>query len=415
MRVLWFSNSPVSADKLKKVGFMGGSWIIALETKIKQIEDIELGIVCQDRVKEIEKHDIENVKYYICPVTSGFIKRKIKWGGNYTTRDEQALIYYNSVIAEFKPDVIHVFGTENNYGLITKLTKIPVIIHIQGFLNVWNRKYFSGVPMYLYFSPKTILHFIKGVSEFNYYLFHKKIEKREKEIYSYAKNFLGRTDFDRRIVKTYAPHAKYYEGQEMIRDDFFHKTWDKKKSDILVMSTVILGAPYKGLDIVFESAELLDKNGINFQWNIIGTASDDAIVHLVTKKYKRPFSDKVIFKGGLRAPAIIELLLGTDIYVHPSYIENSPNSVCEAMLLGMPAIVASSGGCSTIIEHKKEGLLVNTGEPFDITGAILDLYENPEYARELGSNARKKALERHDPDKITEDLINTYRVIIKSD
>ncbi len=101
------------------------------------------------------------------------------------------------------------------------------------------------------------------------------------------------------------------------------------------------------------------------------------------------------------------------MYVHPSYIENSPNSVCEAMLLGMPTIVASSGGCSSIIENRKEGLLVNTGEPFDITGAILDLHENTELAKELGINARRKALRKYiDPDKIVNELIEVYKSIM---
>ena len=131
-------------------------------------------------------------------------------------------------------------------------------------------------------------------------MYHKKIERREKEIYAHAFNFLGRTDFDRRIVTTYAPHARYFEGQEMIREDFFNAVWDKQKTNSLEILMVMLGAPYKGLDIVFESAELLEKKGINFKWNIIGTAREDGIVKLVIKKYKRPFPEKVIFHGGLR-------------------------------------------------------------------------------------------------------------------
>ncbi len=55
----------------------------------------------------------------------------------------------------------------------------------------------------------------------------------------------------------------------MIREDFFNAVWDKQKTNSLEISTVMLGAPYKGLDIVFESAELLEKKGINFKWNII--------------------------------------------------------------------------------------------------------------------------------------------------
>ena len=379
---------------------------------LKQTGNIELAIVCQERVKEIEKHLIEGVRYYICPITSGFVKRKIKWGGSFKTNDPLAIEGYMKVIDEFKPDVIHIFGTENDYGLITQHTKIPVVIDIQGFLDVWNRKYFSGIPVYEFLSFKSIYMFLKGGGEFNYYLFQKKMEERERIIFAHAPYFLGRTDFDRHVVKTIAPQAKYFQGEEMIRHEFFHEQWNKKPGDTLIISSVIRPAPYKGTDMVFESAEMLDKLGINFSWNIIGTSSNDEIIRLLEKKYKRTFSKKVIFHGGLHAPQIMELLKNSDLYVHPSYIENSPNSVCEAMLLGMPAIVVSSGGCSSMLEHKQEGLLVNAGDPFDLTGTILDLKENPEFAVNLGFNARKRALKRHDPDQIVADLLKTYQIII---
>lgn len=41
----------------------------------------------------------------------------------------------------------------------------------------------------------------------------------------------------------------------------------------------------------------------------------------------------------------------------PSHIENSPNNLCEAMILGMPCIATDAGGTSTLLSNMKDGLL----------------------------------------------------------
>jgi glycosyltransferase involved in cell wall biosynthesis len=82
------------------------------------------------------------------------------------------------------------------------------------------------------------------------------------------------------------------------------------------------------------------------------------------------------------------------------------------MLLGMPIIATFAGGIPTTVENKKEGLLVQDGDPYALAGAILELKENSNYANELGNNARAKAMCRHNPDKIVNKLLNIYSSII---
>ena len=116
--------------------------------------------------------------------------------------------------------------------------------------------------------------------------------------------------------------------------------------------------------------------------------------------------------GPLQEKELVNELLEADVFIHPSHIDNSPNSVCEAMILGMPVIATFAGGIPSIVENKKEGLLVQDGDPYALAGAIRELKENRDYANQLGSNARAKALTRHNPKRIITNLMNIYSSVI---
>ena len=57
-------------------------------------------------------------------------------------------------------------------------------------------------------------------------------------------------------------------------------------------------------------------------------------------------------------------MLASDLYVSASHIENSPNSVAEAQLIGMPCIATGVGGTATYIEHNISGIIVPPGDPY---------------------------------------------------
>jgi glycosyltransferase involved in cell wall biosynthesis len=96
----------------------------------------------------------------------------------------------------------------------------------------------------------------------------------------------------------------------------------------------------------------------------------------------------------------------------PSHIENSPNNLCEAMLIGMPCISTFAGGAGSLITDKFDGILIQDGDPYAMAGAILELYNDKEKAILLGQNARETALKRHDKDTVINDIIYNYNKII---
>jgi glycosyltransferase involved in cell wall biosynthesis len=96
-----------------------------------------------------------------------------------------------------------------------------------------------------------------------------------------------------------------------------------------------------------------------------------------------------------------------------SHIENSPNNLCEAMILGMPCVATFAGGTASMLKDGAEGVLVQDGDPWVMAGAILELINDNNKAVLFGKNARERALVRHNKTTIVSELLASYDSIIK--
>ena len=144
MRVLWIGGSGLYVPShASQGGYNGGGWVASVQKEIMKCENITLGIsFCQDG--EPEKVIQDGVAYY--PVPNHRKSRKDKiidlWKIHDVKRDEVLWPYYEEkfkkVIDDFKPDVIHIFGSELYQGLAARVTvDIPTILHIQGLLSLY--------------------------------------------------------------------------------------------------------------------------------------------------------------------------------------------------------------------------------------------------------------------------------------
>ncbi len=414
MKILWFTNSPVSAKKNIKSDFVGESWIGALERNLKAHDETELGIAFKGKVGKIETFDIEEVRYFIIPYGKDTLLKKLGLKRNLKSDDEKAVEKYIEVVRKFKPDVIQIFGSENNYGLLIPHIDVPVIIHIQGNITVYNKKYFSGI------SPVDVLrysywkHLLKGISAYQMYYQLLQVGERERNIFSYCRYFLGRTRWDRNITRVLAPNSRYFHCDEVLREEFFEKKWEMRKEEPVKLVSVIRGHIYKGLETVMETAELLKNQKFNFIWTIIGNSNTDRAPRIFEKKFKKRFSEvHVNFAGSKTGKELRDLFLDASIFVHPSHIENSPNAVCEAMILGVPVIATAVGGTFSLLKDGEEGILIQDGDPYAMAGAILELSGDYDLQMSISEQARKRALKRHDPKKIVSQLLKIYEEVIE--
>ena len=413
MKILWFSNSPASATEYLKDGGLGGGWLSALDKSIA--DQVELHVVFY-YVKFSQPFIYNGVHYH--PICKKKWKRQlIKKIFVDTIIDENDIVKYMSIISEVKPDVIHIFGTENPFGIIASKTNIPVIVSIQGNITVCKQKFFSGIEKAFTHKKNnsSIVTFLTGST---FYQIFKKFDKMsliERRNLAYVKHIIGRTNWDRRIMSVMAPQASYYHNDEMLRSSFYDNMWHPHQSEKLIIHTTNGNSIYKGFETICEALYELNRFGLSVIWRVAGIKSNDLIVKVVKEKLGIKFPTMGLeLLGGLSESQLVGSLLEADLYVMPSHIENSPNNLCEAMILGMPCIATLAGGTGSMLQDGEEGILIQDGDPWVMAGAILELEKSPKRAIEYGAKARERAIKRHDKFKIVDDLLSIYKQLIVS-
>ncbi len=416
MRVLWFTLTPCNASEILNSNQLGCGWLTSLEQALTQQEVIQLHICFYSNIK-VKTFSHNKTVYY--PIYRNRSSSKI---GRYLTRlsnilssDKNEIPLLIDVINKVKPDVIHIHGTEENFGLIQNFTEIPTIISMQGILSPYCEKFFSGIPSAVANKYERYRLQMLKLSAWSYFKNMTARAYREREMLKKAKYVIGRTNWDFRVAKILALKATYFTNNEILRESFYKIQWKKNKFENKIrIITVSKNNFYKGLETIIKASSiLLTYPGFEFEWLVVGFHPEDSVVSVVKKWLGINFSSlPVKFLGKKNETEIAELLLSADIYCQVSHIENSPNSLCEAMLIGLPIVATSVGGTSSLLKDSVEGLLVQDGEPYALSGAIIDIAQNFSRSANYAKAAAKKAKERHSKDTIVSDLISIYKTII---
>jgi len=388
------------------------------DTLLEDVFSIELGIAFFHSEKS-GKEKRGKVTYY--PVfqknKSSFQKMLYYWNGYKKETSKSLLSDMFDIIKDFKPDVIQIFGIESPFACILGHTDKPVIVHLQGFLNPYcNAFYPQGMNQLTFLLKKFSIHEWIFRNGYNFAAEHMNFRsKSERDYFRNMKYALGRTDWDRQIAQLLSPQAQYFFGGEMLRSVFTQsRPWMMISLDKFVLTSTISETIYKGLDVVLKTAKLLcEFTDWNFEWRIIGVSPGSRFVKFFENHCQIKSSEvNVRYESVCNAEQICSLLLESHVYIHPSYIDNSPNSLCEAQLLGLPVIATYVGGIPSLVEHHETGLLVPSNAPYELSYWLRYLYQHPETMVQLGHAARKTALIRHSKEKIVSDLLNVYHQIV---
>lgn len=413
MRVLWFAIRPGLYDSQN--GQTGGSWISALQEAFMKCPEYELGIAFE-HTDDCFKKIIDGVSYYpMNPIKS--LKNKVLQFISAKYEEKNILPLCKRVVDDFKPEIIHVFGSEWPYALVQDcFPEIPVVIHMQGSLppyfnagklpgyNIFNIFLYNGLNIF-----RTLkLYYRKAVKDRIRY-------EREIQILNHCKYVLGRTDWDYNITRLYAPKSKYFICNEAIRTSFINKTKYWKYNDKphrLRLVTCGSGSGLKGTDVMLKTAYLLKNyTDLDFEWMVVGP---QPLIGYFERFEKIRYSDvNIQLLGSMDSDSLAELLIHSDIYVHTAYIDNSPNSLCEAQILGIPIISTYVGGIPSLIDNGKDGVLVPHNEPHNMAMEIYKLYKSKEKMIYIGSSGRERALKRHNINAIINNLRTIYKNVIE--
>jgi len=422
MVVLWFTNTPCGATQIitgKPVIY--GGWLSSLAYYLSKKSNINLHIAFYS-TQRITPFCIENIEYH--PIYR--IGESTKCGRYINRLRNQSLSKnYNDeiqeclkIVKQVNPEVIHIHGSEENYGLISEYVKdIKIVLSIQGLISVYSYKYYSGLSKHNIALAESRIKSILFDGEngrFRSFCAQASIEKR---ILNNIPNIIGRTEWDKVCSLVLNPSRKYFKVNEIMRPEFYNNNWkphkDKKK---ITLTTILSNGIYKGFEVILKAAQLLRETSFEFTWKVIGLTRYDDIVRISERITKiNSFRNNIEFCGRIDAGGIVNELNNSDIYIQVSHIENSSNSLCEAMLLGIPIIASCAGGTSSLLENKVSGLIIQDGDPYSLAGTIIDSINNYTEVLELGAKARRIAMNRHSPESVIKELLDCYNSLIRNE
>lgn len=413
MKVLWYEIT-VPAQYVDSTIPIAG-WQDSLQTIVSQHYEIDLYIAFEGKTGMQVKKD-KNVTYIpLIPKMSLWGSRVLRFY-NQKYVESRLLPCLLDVVRDIRPDVIHVFGTEWGLGSIANLTKTPVVIHMMGCVAPYvnailppNYSILDSIKSAI-LNPVRLYHIIRGIH------YNKTWISFEKGNFSSVKNYMGRTAWDKAMCELFHSGCNYYYCSEALRPSFIENqvNWVKPNNAKVQLLTIGCTTHWKGLDTLLKTANILKMKGFSFEWKVAGKMPD-ALKCEIEKKENLTFLDSNIdLLGYVGSNDLVSLLLSTNIYVHTAYIDNSPNTVCEAQYLGLPIIATYVGGIPSLIENNIEGLLVPANDPYRLAYEIEILSMDEDRQLLYSELSRKRARERHNPQKIYSDLLLCYNSIINN-
>lgn len=326
-------------------------------------------------------------------------------------------------LRSFKPDVIHSWGVEYDHCLaMVNAAEKEGMLHrmvasIQGLCAVLAEHYTEGIPASVCRKStfRDLLRKDNIAQQQKKFVLRGEMERQSVKKLSHV---IGRTGWDRKYTTEWNPEITYHFCNETLRENFYTGEW---KYDTCLKYRIFASScsyPIKGFHYLMEAFAEVLKEYPDATLAVTGRSFFAAGLkdqlrqgsyerYLAALAKKHGLEEKITFLGGLSAERMKEEFLQSHVFVLPSTMENSPNSLGEAMLLGVPCVAADVGGVRDLMEDT-EGMICDSGAVSQLADHMKRIFAMKETAEAMGSAARAHALKTHDPEKNLQDLIAIY-------
>ena len=441
MKVLWLCNIMLPAfarhegiEYTNREGWLSGSFDkISAQRKMGKC-DIDLAVCFP--VPEHEKWDKKEVDGVVFYAFHEDLNTPEVYKPELETR-------FQEIISDYDPDVVHIFGTEFPHSLaMIKAFGKPerTLLGLQGLCTAIANEYMADLPENVR-KDATLRDRLKNDSLMEQQAKFRLRGENEINMIKLSGHITGRTSFDREAALSINPKAKYHSMNETMREDFYEGEW--KEADAVPHSIFLSQGDYplKGFHFVLQALPaLIEKYPDTHVYvagnSIIGgidrktvTVPNENGVQIKGSRYplfmrisaygkylkiliaKGHLKNNVTILGKLSAAQMKEQYLKASVFVCPSIIENSPNSVGEAMLLGVPTVASRTGGIPSMLDDGRDGILFEPGDVKGLTEAILQIWEEKVITDVYCENARAHARMTHDADINYARLLEIYHAL----
>jgi colanic acid/amylovoran biosynthesis glycosyltransferase len=152
--------------------------------------------------------------------------------------------------------------------------------------------------------------------------------------------------------------------------------------------------PYKGIPTLVEACAREPLRRREFELLVVGDGPQRGA--LEERIRVLGLSDRVRLLGARPQEEVTRLLPSAQVFVHPStvtragWMDGIPVALMEAMATHLPVVSTWVSGIPELVGDGREGILVFPDDPGALAEALADLLDDPERAREMGRQGRRK-------------------------
>lgn len=122
-----------------------------------------------------------------------------------------------------------------------------------------------------------------------------------------------------------------------------------------------------------------------------GPDKDGSLAEVVAETRRRDLTKHVEIVGVLQRAEVPRFLSNADIFLNTTNADNTPVSVVEAMACGMRIVSTNVGGLPDLLTETEDSLMLAPGDSAGLAGAIARILNDPDLAKSMARNARRKA------------------------
>lgn len=416
MNILWITNAllPEAMAKLKGASELKdtGGWVLALAEALRQKADISISVAAiTPLVKKLTLVQGEHITYFAIP----FLGNENKYNKAYET-------VYTEICGHIQPDVVHIHGTEYPHALaaLRACGVRRTVVSLQGMVSAIAPYYMGGI------SAREARRNMTFRSLLRPSLMREQKDMVQRGGYEIqtlreARYVIGRTSWDKSHTWVINPQTQYFHCGEALRHEFYEGRWNYDLCQPHTVFASQAGYPLKGLHMLIDAMGIVARQYPDVMLRVAGhdiTYGNGSFVDrlristygkIIKKRIERNgLVGHVAFIGPQNAEQMKQEYLKANVFVCPSSIENSPNSLGEAQILGVPCLASYVGGAMDMMRGDEDHLY-RFEETGMLASKICSVFEKKEAATTEGM--RQEAMRRHNPDTVVGDVLKVYEIV----
>lgn len=411
MKILWLCNGPLGDVEAGGTG----TWLGAMARGLLDSGGVELGIIASGPVRQFTRHDYRQVKQWLVP--SG---TTLGCDGLPAASLVQAIL---SAAKAFAPDLIHIWGTEVFWGLLTarRLMPYPTLLEMQGLKTQIAKVFCGGLTASEQFQAIGFKELIKLRTMHSARRAFAHWGLREEEIVR-GHRFVGvQSAWMAAHVKAVNPNARRFAIDLALRQPFYDTDGWQPSGRPTLFSIAAYTAPFKGLHVAIRALSLLRLRIPDARLRIAGAHQragirQDGYMRWLNRLIRQlALAEAIDWLGPLNAEQIVTELQSAVAFVLPTFIENCCTSMQEAMAIGTPVVGSYVGGLPSIGKDEDSCLFFPAGDAAMCAYQLERVLTDATLAQRLSQASRRVAASRNDRRRIVLRQLEIYQQVLTQD